>query len=594
MGLKNQKKLKTEMIILRKSIRCFIVYDYYNDPSCYSEDIVIFMFYTGPFICDDTDMNFGQLMIRRGYTMLMLVILLAGLYLRVSYAPSWLWFMEGYDESRDMLVARHIAEFGEHIVRGPFAAGGKDILINSPVYYYFIAGLWIITRSAEGVMNAWHVVMISIVILGYLTGCRIRDKLTGLSIAALLAFHPEIVQLSRFISQPHFIPVWTVLILYFISKRKFSPFQFVWGVSMVFAGAHLHLSAFLFIPVFTMVLLYRHWLAEKFRVSSILLSFLEVEIVVIVWAWITYREYLFDQMRVFSLLQRSGFGAVTGSVWESLSKVFELTTVGMHPLVAYILLFVGVISVIREFKRTNRGHIKLWYGMVIMLCLSAVVILGLYRSEVMHTYVLGVFTIVLCFIAFGIRELFSLNRWIGALVLMIISIQLTTHSVDRMRASPGISYYKQHEAIAGAIYDDFVFRTGLSADSEMTIDPDFIVVTLSDPPFFVYDAWGSGATWFWLEKYFGRPLVSIVPYGVNFMPRYLSPRMMYLVCDTRNGSSGVENCLLRFIKPRSYISIDPVIIYRTDMFKIWRFNIEDSTYTGGLYHVYTEFLREEE
>src|SRR3990172_43604 len=91
----------------------------------------------------------------RPRNILVLCIISVGIILRLASLRNYIWFQQGYDESRDMLVAKHIVEYGEWLWRGPYAAGGQNILLNSPVYYYLLAIFWFIARSPYGVMLFW-------------------------------------------------------------------------------------------------------------------------------------------------------------------------------------------------------------------------------------------------------------------------------------------------------------------------------------------------------------------------------------------------------------------------------------------------------
>lgn len=52
-----------------------------------------------------------------------------------------IWSTRTFDDSRDLLVAKHIVEFGENVRRGPWSDGGtlentELQFLNSPFYYW--------------------------------------------------------------------------------------------------------------------------------------------------------------------------------------------------------------------------------------------------------------------------------------------------------------------------------------------------------------------------------------------------------------------------------------------------------------------------
>lgn len=82
------------------------------------------------------------------------LLCLFNLYFSVSVAKNQIWTTAFFDDSRDVLVAKHIVEYQENVTRGPWTDGGDldstDIkLLSSPLYYWLIAVLWFFQPSVE-------------------------------------------------------------------------------------------------------------------------------------------------------------------------------------------------------------------------------------------------------------------------------------------------------------------------------------------------------------------------------------------------------------------------------------------------------------
>lgn len=85
-----------------------------------------------------------------------------------------------------MLVAKHILLHKGHVTYGPLAAGGMNWLKNSPIYYYFIAVLWSVTREPLLLMYLWAVLMTIQVVFAYYIGKKFQDHLSDIILLVLL------------------------------------------------------------------------------------------------------------------------------------------------------------------------------------------------------------------------------------------------------------------------------------------------------------------------------------------------------------------------------------------------------------------------
>lgn len=498
----------------------------------------------------------------------LVLILLIGAYLRSIDFIRWTWEMVGYDESRDMLVARHIVEYGERLFRGPLSAGSRNILMNSPLYYYVVAFLWFFGGSPYGIMLLWLFLSLVIICLGFHVGRKVWDEGAGLCIAFVLAVHPEMVVMSKQVGQPQLVPILMLFILLFFARTKpLTLFTFFLGAVLIFLPMHIHYGYLIVFPILTLWLTYIFLRDYKdLKVYGICYALATFEFLGVIWMYFTYQYEMFDQIRFVNTYGSRNYLVIGQSIIESWKEVFALVFSGvsapfLYPIfISFLLIPIAILTIKSSNCRTNA-----WYRGASAASLTPFLFVGMYNGQVSPTYLFSVFILWLVLIGFSVRYFFSINRWLGWISILLVGVHFGQLSLGAMRAPTVVSHYLQHKEIASAIYRDYINI------ENNNVFPSFVIATLSTSPYLVYDGWGTGSTWYWLEYFFGKRLVGLSDTVTNFFPLVSNPKYFYVICDHREKEYDSETCERMFVRKRSYISNDRSVVYYSPTYTVWRY-----------------------
>lgn len=110
------------------------------------------------------------------------LLIIANLVLNTAVATQTIWSTRSFDDSRDLLIAKHIVEFGENVNRGPWSDGGtlentKLQFLNSPFYYWYCAVIWLIQPGIVGATLVWtQLLSIGFPLMAFLLGQIFENK----------------------------------------------------------------------------------------------------------------------------------------------------------------------------------------------------------------------------------------------------------------------------------------------------------------------------------------------------------------------------------------------------------------------------------
>ena len=176
-------------------------------------------------------------------------------------------------EVKDMLDSGKIRLVGPMIY-------SKEVLgrkfFNGPLFYYVLAVLGVLTNWNVVTMTAFFPFLwiVALVLMFFWLKERFGDWI-ALSIYALFSLLPIIIPISRNIWNPHFVPLFGVLFLWFLDIRKKKNFYYF--LSGLFFGLSLnsHYATVLWIPIILLVIAqeirhrdfsFRPWLLFLFAV----------------------------------------------------------------------------------------------------------------------------------------------------------------------------------------------------------------------------------------------------------------------------------------------------------------------------------------
>jgi 4-amino-4-deoxy-L-arabinose transferase-like glycosyltransferase len=520
------------------------------------------------------------------YQLFLAIILVIGLWLRLYRLPDQVWSQLTSDESRDMLVADHIYRYGESVDRGPLAAGGLSYLMNSPVYFYLVTILWMIAQNPTSFMYLWTTILAGQVLLAYLVGKELGDKTTGIIASIVFALHNQLILQSRQLSQPHLLPIFSLLFLWVLLKnQKKSKITYI--LLMIFLllfPLHLHYGIFIILPAGAWWVFY-FWgkiLEDKPTVKNILLPILTTIGLIFSWLATTYKVMMFDQLFFFEkLFKNSGNLSFDNLDQLSLQLKDNLLTSFSLPWTILFVLFFTSLSFFWLKKKNHQVGIINW-AIISSLAFSAL-LGGLFPGYIFNTYLLSTLPFFLILLSIGMRQLISLNRFIGLIItsLVLYFIYIPTQYLLFFQ-TPLKSFEKQNYELAEVIYQDYL-RFSSSKDQLAN----FGIATLITGNHLPFDGWGTSGVWFHLEKIASQQMIELTNYGVSHYPLRTNIDYLYFICDHRTQPERInESCLNRFVENRNYLAGYPKIIYKSKNYTIWKTKINSEKYSGYYYKVY--------
>ncbi len=451
------------------------------------------------------------------------IIVFAGILLRFSYLENYLWLQQGYDESRDMLVARHVVEQRELIMRGPFASGGKGYILNSPVYFWLLAVFWFFTRSVFGTAILWMVLMSSVIVFIYRATANLFGWKAGLLGAFFAAIHPELIFISRQVHVPYLLAliVSGIAVLMTGARQSLTTISLV--IFLLFLGLHLHYAIILVVPfsflwvIAAWIKLYPRYENKLFLVIPIILGIVCLEI----WLLLTYRQIPFDQITFFQLTavetlmqQRPDFAFAIFNelLWET-----DKTTV-FNSMLFFALAAAGYLTI-----QKHHPDKRLPYSWILLLCLGAVSLGMMYRGILVPSYLISILPLGIIISTAGLTALWKWHKAVGCIAMAGFLVFFSYKSYYRERKmTPAVSFYNRTRTLAEIIYRDAKDRKAefelafLRADRQRPLNP-----------------WPTGSIYFTLEQLYGKTLVRIIHEGTNFVPLTTNPSFFYIICDFR-------------------------------------------------------------
>lgn len=445
------------------------------------------------------------------------------------------------DSGRDVLVARHLAEFKELKYVRPFCAGGTKIgLVNSPVYFYFLGIVWLLVRSTEG-MVAFFVCLgvVSVALAGH-TGIIVRNLRFGFFWSLYLAVGYIFVYYSRNLIQPHPLLFLTTLVIWLyaqLSQNDSKAFFYVAAIiTILFLATHIHLS-FLGLLISWSILLFSdanryHWFSIKKRITLAVYYLLHFFLLLIA---IT-PEIHFSQSEIslfsFPEIRNHLFITIKNALTYWLSFDSKLS------IVVLILLSVcGLLVLIWKDKKTNiafnRTYFFTFVGLVGYLLMAAFQMSDLYIFHLvpLHTSVAALIAGALSAIP---KKTALFNRLVQ-LCLICVGLLVVIPQLERnlIFLQPTISQYTVYSQISKDICIDI-------GSHDKTVAPNMYVFTGEHYDYF------TGHVWMLLEKFCDQPFTKLTTAGDSFLPIRDDFDTAYVSCSG-NSNQDIEWCKQQFL-----------------------------------------------
>lgn len=497
-----------------------------------------------------------------------------------------MWFFDGTDEARDVLVAKHIVEQHDAITRGPFAAGGYFWLQNSPVYYYFMAILWFLGRNPVGVIVVWAILASSGILLSFWAGRLTHNTVTGLLTALLYAIHPSLITVGHQIIQPHLLPLFALLFYgsFLTALKRKSPLWLIGAELWLLLPIHFHYGSLLLWPAGGLALALTWYQAYKQRWShwKVSLGFAGFLLLYILGAWVflTYNYTPGDQLKFFTI---NANRLADPFIIRLTETAFNLKTM----VFGFIPNWVGILAtsglLLGWLLERNK---KFSHYLLLALVLSATFALK-FRSYVAATYFLAFAPFWVLLAAQVIQTSFKLRWWLGIVVISLVGWWWRDMSLLSYSELPKVSYYQHYQQLTNAIYQDYLQQT---QQQPPTSELQLAIGVLATYTGIQFDGWRIGPYWMLLEQLTHRPLVTLINFDTNFRPFSSTVKYFYFVCDRRDKPELAQTmCYDAFTQRRNYLDAGTVI-FEDDAFILWRFTIDQTQLPKQFYLVYPEYM----
>lgn len=196
---------------------------------------------------------------KKGYIVLILIIIVVGIFLRFYHFSDWLHFE--LDQSRDAKVIDLAVEEGiENLpLLGPKAAG--SFLRLGPIFYYFnYLSALIFGNTPDGI--AFIVMLFGILAIPafYLFARRYFDRRIAIGLLAVFSVSIFLVMYSRFSWNPNPLPLFVILTLYSLlrvcdaKEKRRGVWLLIFSVSLAIA-TQLHFLAFVSMTIISAIYL---------------------------------------------------------------------------------------------------------------------------------------------------------------------------------------------------------------------------------------------------------------------------------------------------------------------------------------------------
>lgn len=403
--------------------------------------------------------------------LLLLVTFLLGTWVRIANLDKLLGFY--YDQGRDFLTVAKILS-GKLTLIGPTT--GIEGVFHGPLYYYFLAPLFAITGGDPAQMATMMGIFNSLaILLIFIAGSLFFNRVCGLLAAFMFAISLELVNFSRWFSNPSPQMVFTLLALislWMILQKK------RWGLPLLAFAASFgfQFEAVSLITIIPACLIFFIWqrrslaqVGRKFQILAILIILAGLSPFI-----------LFELRHNFLMTGAVGQLIAGGSsfklnfadvIWQRINfylDVYDNLLMRDRLLTIFLLaasFATGVAHLNRQKLSTNIKILLIW-------TVSPLVVLLFYHGN--YGYVWGYYLSptlpsVILLVAFFLYTLWQ-NYWSKVLVVIFLSIFIRAHQpILANFTSPNISYGSQTIALGNQLQAiDWIYQD--AGDQAFNVD----------------------------------------------------------------------------------------------------------------------------
>lgn len=496
----------------------------------------------------------------------LLGIVLFSLWLRTYKIELSTWQQFGADESRDVLVAEHIIALDEHPHGGPLAAGGLRWLLNSSFYFYVVSLLWFITREPVQFMLLWGTLFGLLPLLAYYLGTQIWDRKLGMLLLLSFSIHQQLIKQGRELLQPNLLPWLAIAFAVFLLdfRKRQSLISLALASFFLYLGLHIHYGVLLMIPVGTVWLWWETWQAFSKTNKLLFLGTTGIASFITGLSWVlaTYRIMPFDQI-YFLVFNQELHTTINERIHNVATLGLQLWLPTVPPIWRITSLFIWLISIIfLTWRQAIPKHTRSVSNWIFLLAIS----LGfglLFKGTFADSYgqiIVPFFLLSVCIALRAGLERYPKIAWVMVGLFLFELAFATYHHMYFILAQPNL--HAETKSISQTIYQD-------RAKYEQPKRFGLIVKETSN--YMPYTYWRTSAFWFYLEKFWGEPLVQLVPYANNHKPLQLYPVHVYLICEHLKQVERVSEVCLNEVARLEPDLTQVRTIYQSDWYTVFSY-----------------------
>lgn len=457
------------------------------------------------------------------------------------------------DVFRDYLVAHHILRYQEYPNFGPYAMAFYNSPLRHSHLYYYLLALFLVIKD-EMVFLGWiniYLQVISIVLI-YLIVKRLFSVNTALITSLLFGLSNVGIKQSLFIAQTNLalslLILSVFLLIQFHQKEKY--FLIILSIFFMVFAASIHFSFFGVIPLF-IFLVFIVLRKQRAKTYQYLLTYALLPIFFSLFFYPTLNNFLKHQ-NVFSLVNKPIFVSSPTALVNNFSisfstfmtNIFPPTGRGLYSWENLLLLVITITAIAYFYSKKVELSAKYWTlsifgGIVLFVFLSSLV--NYYNSKIYSYYFLPVIWLVFILVSEIINAVFTGNRILTLIKLLIIffMLRLFSYNFDLLLKKP---LQNNLNLVTNAIKKEII---GVKEKDKLT-EINFFQIRMY---------WGgqniSGFdTIFWvqLEKDFNKKFTKVIDGSENIWSTN-DEKYIFLVCVPRKEDYSWENnCLASFSK----------------------------------------------
>jgi hypothetical protein len=461
-------------------------------------------------------------------------LLLITIFSRFYKLPERVLWWDG-DAAGDMTMAYHMVHFGEKIWIGKGTMGGKGILVDSYLYYYFLALAWLVGTSPVGVGVIMAVMSVLTAMMIYFIGRQLTNSTYALILATMVTFN----WYFNYVSLLYFAFICQVLLLvlaiWLFVKSWEKRSAAIWVIYFLVLMTTLHFD-YSILSIFPILV---GWgIINYFRVVKNKSN--KVKYLLAIWPLVLLGVWLVtsgssNYLSWAKMISFAGGKQLTLTEW--LKNLGEILSVSANYFLRIKSLFLSGIFFVfvygaliyLVFKDCRERKINWWKSVFLLSLILGILGVGVMggKESVYHFYTFLYYPLWLVAMVYVGWRFSKFHRKIGlylwALVLVLILV-LETNIFENNNQGVLLS------DISGGLEESELVAEQILMDSKSNSITNFKVVFYNRDT--QLDNFGKEIFWYPLEKILNRKMLKIIqsPPDISYLGEINQSKTIYLVC----------------------------------------------------------------